>query len=194
MKFEELKQLVGLTYELKKEIENVKKAHLSKEEKEDQIYPLQNNLNLFEDKLKEEASRFSVPILSVVEKLNEYFKKNLPDLEVEYDISDEDFDKVKFFYSAYLLRKGVEIGTIFTNGYYYDDLKNSGLDIDEFVKTNKSNLSYVNILPLIKSSEFFKQKRDAEITKVIETPTFQTALWEVVLDNEKAKNNNTFSL
>lgn len=160
MKFEELKQLTDITYKFKSEIESVKKAHLSKEEKEDQIYPLQNNLNLFEDKLKEEASKFSVPILSVVEKLNEYFKKNLPDLEVEYDISDEDFDKVKFFYSAYLLKKGVEIGTIFTNGYYYDDLKNSGLDIDEFVKTNKSNLSYVNILPLIKSSEFLKQKTE----------------------------------
>lgn len=155
---------------------------------DDMIETYKKQIDAANEILDEFKSAFIVPVPRVVEKINEALQKVHPKFKVEYEISDEDYNPGKFTYSIYLFENDFEIGTLLTRSYYFEDFKEIGgynKEVDKYIKTNNSRINCADISPLLRSEKMLKTFKDPKILNVIDTPTVQNALWEVVVENVK---------
>ncbi|MBO4412742.1 MAG: hypothetical protein J5779_01870, partial [Clostridia bacterium] len=171
-----LKTLMDNSYNFVKEIQKIDDYAVTSNMPylDDMIATYKKQLAAANEIIDEYKNSFTVPVPRLVEKINEALQKVYPQFKVEYEISDEDYTPGKFSYSVCLLENDLEVGTLFTKFYYFDDFAEIGgynEKVDKYIKTSNSKINYANIKSLLKGEEMLKTFKDPKILNVINTPS-----------------------
>lgn len=187
----QLKNLMENTYKTAIEMKKIEDYSVSSNEEylENMLDTYSKQLESANEVINGVASIFVVPIPMLLEELNKCFAASFPQYKIEYDVSGDEYSRDKFFYTTYITKNGIEIGSLFTKGYYYQDF--SGLkgfdEIDGIVKTKNDDLNTIDISAFLRSSKMLKTNFAPDILEIINTPSTQIAFWNVVKENVKAK-------